>query len=396
MKKGYNNSKRNSRSTPTSPINSPISTPKNRNTEQAAGYFLRSSSPTFSIIEDAHQRAHTTQSSSDDYVLQDLKEDLSLPPKLDPENIHNMIHKICDNVSTAIQIKETKRNNLVQMILEEMIKIKLHSTSFFGHLQVLRGRISQLESTTSTILPPPPEHNYAEILQSTAKEKIIIVENKTETEKTIQEMLSGKDLKAVPKPIDIIPLKKKKKFLIKHSNATQATEYYDNIKGLNSAEIHITIETPKNNKIILYHIPDQITEEELQEELKTDDALKHSDFEIIRSFKSKENSKHYVIAVDNETNKKLLRRERILIKYNSFRLKKYTVVKRCFRCQGFNHYSTNCNRPEKCGKCSGAHDTRSCTSSILKCANCFNSHASFSNNCPKYRDFKNQILKRSN
>ena len=47
-------------------------------------------------------------------------------------------------------------------------------------------------------------------------------------------------------------------------------------------------------------------------------------------------------------------------------------IRRCNRCQCFNHWKEDCPRssPVVCGKCSGEHDTQSCTSDVIKCANC--------------------------
>ena len=47
-------------------------------------------------------------------------------------------------------------------------------------------------------------------------------------------------------------------------------------------------------------------------------------------------------------------------------------IKRCNHCQSLNHWKENCPRstPAVCGKCSGDHETRDCTSDVIKCANC--------------------------
>ena len=47
-------------------------------------------------------------------------------------------------------------------------------------------------------------------------------------------------------------------------------------------------------------------------------------------------------------------------------------VKRCNRCQTYNHYMDACpqSNPVVCGKCSENHETQSCTSATIKCHNC--------------------------
>ena len=47
-------------------------------------------------------------------------------------------------------------------------------------------------------------------------------------------------------------------------------------------------------------------------------------------------------------------------------------VRRCNKCQSFNHWKDHCpgSTLVVCGKCSGNHDTRGCTPDVIKCANC--------------------------
>jgi hypothetical protein len=47
-------------------------------------------------------------------------------------------------------------------------------------------------------------------------------------------------------------------------------------------------------------------------------------------------------------------------------------VRRCNRCQGFNHWQKDCpvEVTVVCAKCSGNHDTRACDSDTVKCHNC--------------------------
>ena len=46
-------------------------------------------------------------------------------------------------------------------------------------------------------------------------------------------------------------------------------------------------------------------------------------------------------------------------------------IKRCNRCQGFHHFKNDCSAPNPtCAKCTGSHETHTCTSNVVKCANC--------------------------
>jgi hypothetical protein len=45
-------------------------------------------------------------------------------------------------------------------------------------------------------------------------------------------------------------------------------------------------------------------------------------------------------------------------------------VKRCDKCQGFNHYKDKCGNDPICGRCAGPHDTEGCNIEHFKCVNC--------------------------
>ena len=45
-------------------------------------------------------------------------------------------------------------------------------------------------------------------------------------------------------------------------------------------------------------------------------------------------------------------------------------VRRCNKCQGFNHFKDKCESDPICGRCAGPHETEGCNSGQIKCTNC--------------------------
>lgn len=71
----------------------------------------------------------------------------------------------------------------------------------------------------------------------------------------------------------------------------------------------------------------------------------------------------------------------------------------CYRCQGFNHSSYNCNMGDVCLYCSEDHDIKVCPNkdSTPKCANCKGDHVANWRGCPKFPKYKgNQNLVNKN
>jgi ribosome-associated translation inhibitor RaiA len=47
-------------------------------------------------------------------------------------------------------------------------------------------------------------------------------------------------------------------------------------------------------------------------------------------------------------------------------------IRRCNKCQKLNHWKDDCPADNQvvCGKCSGEHETKNCTSEVIRCYNC--------------------------
>ncbi|KAM8702064.1 hypothetical protein ACLKA7_001979 [Drosophila subpalustris] len=72
------------------------------------------------------------------------------------------------------------------------------------------------------------------------------------------------------------------------------------------------------------------------------------------------------------------------------KLHKHKPIVQCFKCQGFDHISSDCISPNfVCSKCAGPHDSRNClatSESDVKCANCGQGHKATWDSCPAFLD----------
>lgn len=99
-----------------------------------------------------------------------------------------------------------------------------------------------------------------------------------------------------------------------------------------------------------------------------------------------------MIEVDPWVRKQLLAKGRIYIEFASCRDEDHIRVLRCYKCQKYGHDHKNCQSEETCGRCSGAHETRSCKAedTDIKCVTCAKvslgntCHLASSNLCPFY------------
>ena len=90
--------------------------------------------------------------------------------------------------------------------------------------------------------------------------------------------------------------------------------------------------------------------------------------------------------------------DKLVMGINSCKVYDRKQVRRCFNCQKFDHFAANCPTPRtaSCGKCSGDHNTRDCTSDIRGCVNCkrdnleHTTHNAFYYKCPCLQTFEEQ------
>ena len=59
---------------------------------------------------------------------------------------------------------------------------------------------------------------------------------------------------------------------------------------------------------------------------------------------------------------------------------------RCYKCQKFDHVSSNCHSQESCNHCADGHSVAKCTNKDepAKCNNCKGNHEADDANCPAY------------
>ena len=114
--------------------------------------------------------------------------------------------------------------------------------------------------------------------------------------------------------------------------------------------------------------------------------------------------KYQVFASVSETMREGFKktRDKLILGVNPCKVYDQKQTKRCNNCQCFGHFMANCPTPDvhSCGKCSGEHQTRECTSTDRGCVNCKRnnlehaSHSAFYHKCPTLIKFQ-ELLEES-
>ena len=153
----------------------------------------------------------------------------------------------------------------------------------------------------------------------------------------------------------------------------------------------------RNPTLIIFNIPKDITKENAEEIIRTQNtelALKEEDIKPKFTHRTKKNNKNLTVEVSSEARKKRVK-QHIKLGWVICNIEDYINPIRCYKCSRFNHKHTNCQGEETCPLSAGKHKLKECTipARDFKCINCINhnkyskekiceNHLSLNKSCP--------------
>jgi hypothetical protein len=210
---------------------------------------------------------------------------------------------------------------------------------------------------------------------------IVIPKNKQKTEKTkldLNTKVDPKDLK-----IKNVENKKNGKILIE----TDTKENRDKIKAELEKKINVDydIKIPLELKpcFEIVHMNNSFDESELIEKLKKQNSfLEMSEMKVLKIkkiVKFNREMKNAIIEVDKLSFPRIIVAEKLCIGWERCKVFDAISVRRCFKCKGYNHRSSECVNKETCIKCHQEHKTSECKEKeeMKKCINCIKSNEKF-------------------
>ncbi|KAI4480990.1 hypothetical protein M0802_014065 [Mischocyttarus mexicanus] len=200
--------------------------------------------------------------------------------------------------------------------------------------------------------------------------------------------------------VAIYPMEKKTTV---NSDETEAEDLDRVIKSekLHAAGLKVEVPSKKKPLLIVYGVPKETTDKEFLSGLKKQNSKESKTtefFDTIRiSHRTGDRSMekvNVVIEVSPLVRESLLKNERVYIGWESLRIKDYTTVSRCYKCQAFGYVAKYCRaNHETCGHCGQeGHSFKACPKKDQNpvCVNCrragkVGNHSSRSSDCPAYK-----------
>lgn len=162
----------------------------------------------------------------------------------------------------------------------------------------------------------------------------------------------------------------------------------------------VSLPEMKNPRLRIANIDSNINRVDILDVLKANNSnITNISWKLITVIEKnirRTNSVDIVVEVNGDDFKKLLAIGSSQLPWRECQIQRHLYMKRCFKCCGFSHKSTECKSDQKCGRCAGKHERKNCKSRTQCCVNCKSqndrfktqlnvNHHAWSESCPIYK-----------
>lgn len=314
----------------------------------------------------------------------------------------------------AIAIKKIKETEILKLKLEREIELRQEQTRINQELQNNTTSNYNYIHNTTNLNKNNNKSNTNKIINN--NKSICIIDPKKDNisyadicKKFNESKITSEKKVNINK---IVPTKRSGKYIIELATKNDKKVLLENNKILDDiAEIREP--KLKATKLVIKGIDQNLTPEKFKEEIYTRDKRfeNEDEIEIIKEIK-REGSlfKTIIMKINGETTEKLNNYPYLYIGLKRHTLHKYIPRLQCFKCAEIGHTKHNCQKEDKCTKCSKNHTFDVCTienEEEYKCANCiyFNSkckkesekvsinHNSRIRSCPSWQRYLKKMNK---
>jgi len=253
------------------------------------------------------------------------------------EFLFNENNKISKN---AIKFILSKWTNLESKLQQEIVEREKLCATYQNTRETLTKSYAQVASVI-----PVTENKVFNKIQS----EVILIKPKDERDKRNNEEIKSavirqcSDIKSKIKIVKIRQMRRKGVVM-----EVGGKEDIRLVSGVDLDKVGLEIEKPKriSPSVMIYDVEEEYKEEELKEDLikKNFDGLSEQDQTVLRdgtkfqnSFKTKENRVNWIVQIPGTFLNNILTRGKIYLAWQTYRIREFLNVVRCFKCQLRSH-----------------------------------------------------------
>lgn len=138
-------------------------------------------------------------------------------------------------------------------------------------------------------------------------------------------------------------------------------------------KLNVKVPTRRLPRILIRDIAEEINKENLQEALVEQNEVFTTDSKVepLFNFKGKRNTQSWVVALDPDAFRKVMKSGKVNIGWTSCRISEHLRPLQCYNCLRLGHVAAQCENYRACGKCGEKdHDKITCKATKSSCINC--------------------------
>lgn len=344
------------------------------------------------------------------------------------DGCNSLFHLKCANVNLT-EAKARKNSKCLKLYCPECFKAKTEGTAeklkealallykmdcciqqqktstIEQKLAALEAKITANNATqcTQNIVhqtPKPSHATYANVVNKTNVKPTIVIKPKTKQTcaKTIDEISK----KINKNDISVCDTRNARDgvVILRCHNKSETLKAKQVVNEKLGSNYDVILPKVKKPRVRISNIATDIPNESIVDELKrNNEQIKDIELKLVtvipRKIRSVE-SNDAVFEVCSESFNKLIEISILNMPWRECRVYEHLHVKRCYKCCGYFHKSTECTETQKCSRCAGAHKHSECKSKLSCCVNCklanekFNlnlktNHHAWDKNCPVFQ-----------
>lgn len=320
-------------------------------------------------------------------------------------------------------------------LMEELARIRSMVSALDSSMKLMRAELSvvkdmvaknsnNISTNQSAAVPPPairprqphkphepvqlPVTSYADAARAESNEWIT-VKSKKKPVVIVPKSASKPDatratLKKLINPVDVkmcgVRNLKNGGVVVDCPSSAERAALLTKAKDKLGDAFNVSIPVKRQPCVRVYGLTENIDDDVLLSSLRSqnpDEFPENSVVKIVHRFEVKAKSRFgFKLEVDVATLERLRSTRRLYVGWDACWVNEDFNIRRCFKCWGFNHVSSNCKLPNyRCSKCGGDHKQSDCSSTIESCALCCEmvvktkvaiatDHAASSAECPCY------------
>lgn len=266
--------------------------------------------------------------------------------------------------------------------------------------EVRREQQATREESTTT------SHSYAQAVQNATSTLIIQSVNRNTAE--VRKQLNRRTKEYEDKIEKVQPIRNGIKIQMK--TAEEAERLKKHISQDQEAQSTIRIQHAgiKKKRIIIFNVPEQVEDEDVQKklwsilQLHRIQDLREDVIQPLRAIRTRNEVRHIPLTMPETLANQLLKMKTVTFGFQDCRIQQYVTIQRCYKCLQYDHFARECKENnDHCSLCGGTHNFKDCKSRRRSCKLCMQhnealrrdgkaplpiDHAVNSPNCTVYRN----------